>query len=329
MSNADLLKYSKPYLDVPKQLDLLENRGMIIGDRRVAAACLSRIGYYRLKSYWGPFKDQDGLLTGDQDHYRLGTKFHFGVDLYIFDKKLRLLFLDALERIEVALRVAIAHTVGERGAWAHHDLANLDPNQLRPSKPRPDGTVKKGSYQRWRDAADHAERRARPDWVKEHRERYDGPLPLWMAVELWDFGLLSQFLAMARAQDRMTIAAKFNLPNPAILVSWVQSLTQVRNLCAHHSRLWNHPLSNVPSLTLGHELKVLEHIVHSDQMRTRVYGSAAITQYLMTIINPKSEWKLRLRTLWTEFPRIPGVSPEQAGFLDGWETQPIWNLDHS
>lgn len=330
MSDTPLIPYKKPYLGVSEQLDLLQSRGMIIADRRTAARCLARIGYYRLKSYWIPFRetieelrDGESVPIGRSEIFRPGTEFRYGVDLYIFDKKLRLHFLDALERIEVAIRVALAHTVGLRGTWAHHDILQLDRNRARNQSEGPSA-----AYDKWRKRANYAEEHSKADWVAEHRKTYSNPsLPLWMAVELWDFGLLSRFLALARAPDRMTIARKFAAPDPAVLESWVRALAHVRNLCAHHSRVWNNTMTSSPQIPKGKAVRRLEHVATRVSMQSRIYGAAAVAQHFLDVTNPKSQWKYRLRALWTEFPKIPGVSPEQAGFVPGWENYPIWNFE--
>ena len=235
------------------------------------------------------------------------------------------LLLDALERVEVAIRVAIAHTVGLRGTWAHHDPHSLDPNRAHRRN-----TQGRSEYERWLKRANDAESRSKADWVANYRESYGTPLlPLWMAVELWDFGLLSQFLAMARAPDRMAIAEKFAIPNPGILVSWVRVLAYVRNLCAHHSRVWNNPMTNQPTIPKNNSVPRLEHIATKLWMQSRIYGATALAQHFLDVINPSSSWKYRLRELWASFPQIPGVSAEQAGFVQGWETYPIWNFDRA
>lgn len=337
---------------------------MIIGDREIAGKHLERIGYYRLKAYWFPFMEPSGSLcdgngapNGRTETFRPETEFRYGVELYIFDKKLRLLLLDAIERIEVALRVAIAHTVGLRGgAFAHKYVKNLDPNlAIRIVKDDNDEPiaeevlttaetpitevmpiaveeqtekVDKTAYGRWARRARFAETRSKADWVLDYRRIYgkEQPLPLWMAVELWDFGQLSKFLEMARTQDRMTIASKFALPNPAILASWVKTLAVVRNMCAHHSRVWNNPLAIQPKILPSSNIPRMEHVAASHQMRSRIYAATAVAQHFLDTTNPKSQWKHRLRSLWAEFPDISGVSAAQAGFIDGWETQPIWNF---
>ncbi|HWJ71004.1 MAG TPA: Abi family protein [Sphingobium sp.] len=126
--------YTKPHLSFPDQLTLLMNRGLVVTDAPKAIEHLQRIGYGRLAPYWQPFQQtipdpNDRNRAIRLEDFQPGAEFRHVVDLYLFDKKLRLIFLDALERIEVALRVDFAHALGRRDPWAHRDAAHLDANR--------------------------------------------------------------------------------------------------------------------------------------------------------------------------------------------------------
>jgi len=127
--------YNKPYLSVPDQLALIKGRGMQISDDALAQSYLNRIGYYRLSGYWYPYRASTGTGTAVivSDRFRAAAKLSEVVALYVFDKKLRLLMMDVIERIEIALRVQITLELGKSGAHAHRDVAALHPNFLRPS----------------------------------------------------------------------------------------------------------------------------------------------------------------------------------------------------
>jgi hypothetical protein len=100
--------FGKPYLTVPEQIALLRSRGMAITDPARATAALERIGYYRLSGYWHPLRQSTPATPPSPpiilDDFQAGAEFGQVIDLYVFDKKLRLLILDALERVEVGLR---------------------------------------------------------------------------------------------------------------------------------------------------------------------------------------------------------------------------------
>ena len=114
------MTYSRPWMKFAEQLALLKSRGMDVGSEQAALSYLERIGYYRLSAYWHPFRvwmmqqhaDSGRIASVRTDKFMTGTHFVDAVNLYLFDKKLRLIVLDALERIEVALRVDIAYLLG-------------------------------------------------------------------------------------------------------------------------------------------------------------------------------------------------------------------------
>lgn len=126
--------YEKPHLTTEQQVALLEERGMEVGDRTLAEAALKRIGYYHLSEYWHPMResrvdkdDRGKPSTTVLDTFKPGSRFADAFDLYVFDKRLRLLMLDAIERVEVALRVDCAHHLGARDPYIHRDWRALDP----------------------------------------------------------------------------------------------------------------------------------------------------------------------------------------------------------
>ena len=134
---AIMKRYDKPWKSYQEQLDMLIGRGLTVTDRAKALQYLERIGYYRLSGYWYPFREKSGAFChlekppnrktfkrGDTDHlildtFRPGASFQCAIDLYVFDKKLCLLTLDALERIEIGLRVDISHTLGKADPFAY------------------------------------------------------------------------------------------------------------------------------------------------------------------------------------------------------------------
>lgn len=297
--------YNKPHLTYVEQRDLLQSRGLVISDRDKAADALARIGYYRLRPYWNALRDNTGS-------FRDGVEFRHAVELYVFDKRLRLIMLDAIERIEIALRVKLAHSIGKRDPLGHRVVGALDASRaaLR--------------HDDWLKRADESISRSKESWVGEHSSEFEGPLPIWMAVEIWDFGIVSRLLEMAHPNDRYAIAKSFGLL-PDTLVSWIRCLVYVRNTCAHHSRLWNKPLVDQPKTPKQNwEARNVQHISADVSRRSRVYAAAAISRHLLLQINPNSSWCVRIKDQWQEFPDIPGLSPNNAGFFVGWETEPLW-----
>ncbi len=316
--------YTKPHLSFADQLALLMARGLVVTDQAKAVLHLERIGYGRLTPYWQPFQQlapdpNDATRTIRTEQFQAGAEFRHAVDLYLFDKQLRLLFLDAVERVEVALRVDLAHALGKRDPFAHRSPAFLDAHRA--------SQVQRGGGTRhadWLTNADRALTRSKEDWVKEFHATYSPPVPIWMAVEAWDFGTLSWLLEIAHPNDRAAIAKRYSLL-PNTLVSWIKTLAFVRNTSAHHSRLWNAGIVNQPLVPKPFEAPSLVHIGSDLERRTRVYGAATVASYFVRRINPGSSWPARMKAHWHAFPGMPFAGPVQGGFLPGWEAEAIWN----
>lgn len=316
------IPYNKPYQTLDQQIALLQSRGMAISDIPKAKQYLQRLGYYRLSGCWYPFRESK-VENGRNlilDNFKKGTEFGHAVDLYVFDKKLRLLFMDALERIEVAVRVDIALTLGLRSQVAHRDPALLDGLFTK----KIDHNTGNTFYADWLTKFDQLAQRSKEDFVIHFKNKYNTPLPIWVAIELWDFGLLSKFLSGINFSDRSRIAARYSVMKPDVFTSWIRSMNHVRNICAHHSRLWNRSPSDQPKLPQLRSLPILDHLVTDRYAQTRLYAVAAVMQFILRTINPSSAWSRRLKDHMKTFPVAPGISVDQTGFPAGWESLPLW-----
>src|SRR5690606_6636804 len=195
--------YPKPWKSYQEQLDQLIGRGMGDTDNARPLDDLERIGYYRLSGYWYPFRERVDLCPLDPqtnakpkkvkverlplDEFRPGTTFQNAVDLYVFDKKLRLLVLDALERVEIALRVDISHGLGK-----HHKFAYLQPDLFHESfSSKLDGQTGLTKHHGWLSKHAALINRSKEDFIRHNKEKYGLPLAVWVACEVWDFGTLS------------------------------------------------------------------------------------------------------------------------------------------
>jgi len=215
----------KKWASFEEQMELLAQRGCVIGDRKFCLEALKRTSYYRLSAYLLPFKDGD--------RYTEGTTFERVHQIYEFDRKLRTLLFSAIEEIEVFFRVQVAHyhakKYGERG---YYDAVNFrEHNRHGELMAR----LKK-----------EVDRNKKVPYVKHHIERYDGSFPLWVAVELFSFGTLAKFYADMHSTDQKQLS-KIMYPgtsyNNSVLKSWLQCLTGLRNVCAHYGRLYYRPFS--------------------------------------------------------------------------------------
>lgn len=335
-----------------------------------AKACLSRIGYYRLSAYWYPNRKSEIYIDQNDarektrvlDDFRDNTHFSDALDFYVFDKKLRLLVLDALERVEIGIRTDIAVLLGVHDPWVHRKPSNLHGNFTRPNIPpariaqikdlsqqKPPltrnaiaktvgvnikkvhfalGNPEKASQSKldeWLFRLDDKFKKSKEDFAKHFKEKYpnDDP-PIWVAVELWDFGTLSHFFSGMKVVDQNTIAARYGIPSGEILEGWLRNLNDVRNFCAHHSRLWNRNLPFIPTWPALGQVPVLDHLVGKTHSLSRFYASAVILRHLLLTINPTTTWPDRLSEHVATLPTSPYVTLASAGFPEDWADQDIW-----
>lgn len=321
------MAYSKPYLTVAQQVALLQSRGMAVTDVPKATLWLERIGYYRLSGYWYPFRQSETHTdaTGKKtnvvlDTFRAGTEFITVIDLYVFDKKLRMLMLDGIERLEVALRVQIALLLGQRDPWAHRLPVHLHGNfsRLNPA-------TRTTQHQDWLDRTDEAFNKSREEFAKHFRSRYPGEsLPIWIASEVWDYGALSVLFGGLKKADQSLIGMKYGISAFSVMETWVRAINVTRNICAHHSRLWNKPSVVQPKWPTDGVAPTLAHLARDTHAQTRLYATAAIIRFMLNSVNPTTTWPIRLKELARTFPTSPNLSLRAAGFPTNWETETLW-----
>lgn len=317
------MQYSKPYLTVDQQLELLRSRGLKIDDDNKAKEYLQRIGYYRLSAYGFPFRQSKADVYGvvqTLDQFKPDTSFKNITDLYAFDKALRLVILDAIERIEISLRTEVALTLGAYGPNAHRDGQFLDRDFLNVPHHRTNSP-----YDEWLSKLDEKSRTSKEEFAVHFRTKYNqSHMPIWIAVELLDFGPLSHLLSGMRNQDLIKICRSYNVPTPIELKGWIKTLSFVRNVCAHHSRLWNKALVNQPPMPRRGTVPDFDHVATSPYQSKRIYAALCIMRHLLRTVNPRTKWDERLKQVIETFPDSQYVSPKTAGFPDDWKDQNLW-----
>lgn len=311
----------KLHLPYPDQLDILKARKLAVRDEASALATLQRIGYYRLVGYWFPLrKPHPNDASARLDDFQDGATFELAVDLYSFDRSLRLLVLDAIERIEVAVRVDVAHLLGRRHRLAHECGFLLDARFASPYR-----NGKRSQHDKWLQRfRDGVRKKSKEDFVAHHNQKYSGKMPIWVATETWDFGLLSKFYAGMKYGDQSKIAKRYGI-DAQTLESRLRALNFVRNVSAHHSRLWNRNNPEGLRLPATQPHHHLHHLVSDDLARRRVYGSLCVIRQMLDSIDPDSRWVSSLKDLCSRFPNSKLVALRNGGFPNGWQDLPLWN----
>ena len=302
---------------------------MEITDKEKARVYLARIGYYRLSAYWYPnweFESYTDLEDNREkqrplDKFQKDTTFSSALDFYIFDKKLRLIVLDALERVEIGIRAEIVARLGARNPLAHRDSAELHENF---SHRLENADIPRSKHEEWLESLDGKFQRTKEPFIEHFKMRYRNEHPpIWIAAELWDFGMLSRFFGGMTFSDRDSIAAKYELPSAQILGTWIRKLNDIRNLCAHHSRLWNRNLSHRrPKWPRVGTVPNLDHVQPASL--NRLYASVVMLAWLLKTINPSTSWRNRLINHVETLPDNPCVTLASAGFPEDWTQQRLW-----
>lgn len=316
--------YAKPFLSIAQQRLLLQSRGLTVSDAPAFETALRSIGYYRLSAYTHTFRRVVPGTRGSgvvrHESFIEGTTAEQVLALYEFDRRLKLLALDAIERIEIALRFDVAHTLGRRDPFGHLEKASLDRRFVEAS-----GASGASGYQRWREGFDATQRRAKEPFVDHFATAYDGRMPIWVAVEILSFRQLSVLYQGLKPAMRYEIAQTHHLPDPKVLASWLHSLTYLRNVCAHHARLWNRNVVVQPGLPNQLAVPMLGHLREgSPRPTSRAYGLFAISQYLLRGIDRDAEWAHALREHIATLPVGGPVGAAVMGFPPGWTSHPLW-----
>lgn len=302
----------KPWRSYKEQLQLLQARGLLVDNPAMALDYLERIGYYRLSGYWYPLRAIDQAASNIQgkavrsDQFMPGSRFEDVIRLYVFDKKLRLLALDALERIEMAVRVDVSHLLGQRNPLAYQDPSFLHGNfSKKQIEKGPDAG--KTLHQIWLGKYQSLLQRARKEAFVVHHQQQYGALPIWAAIEVWDFGLLSKLFAGMQYADQQMIAGLYGAPDGKTFAKWLRSLNFIRNVSAHHGRLWN---INVVELS-----PVPKNWPESLGNNTRPFFYFCLMQQLLHVICPNSTWWARFQQLLTEdFPVMANEAVTRTDF---------------
>jgi len=302
------MQYTKPALLFHDQANLLISRGLIVEDSQILVNYLQQVNYYRLSGYWYVFKIKDPV-TGDES-FKPNTTFQMIRDRYEFDRAMRLLLMDAIGRIEVAIfrtRMVEAHTT-LYGPFGYTELKNYNPR------------FSETDFQKLLLEISVNEDRSYEEFINRYRLKYTSEtyLPLWMAAELMSVGQLLTLFRNLHLSVKQTISHQFNL-FPMVLDSWLLTLNYIRNSCAHHARLWNRPLPLKPKLPdKKRDGRWYAPVPIPDN---RMYTVLTMILYLLSYIAPVDQWKKSIEQLIAAYPVVP-LKP--MGFPQNWKECPLW-----
>lgn len=299
--SGEIVTFVKPPKTYLEQLQILKSRGLTVHDETRAAHCLEHHNYYRLSAYRFPFVDPT-----DADLFKPGTTFDDLWNLYHFDRTLRRFVSDAVERFEVSVRARWAYVLGH----AYGPQAYENPMVFR-NAVRHTSALEK---------LDEELERSKEVFVTHYREKYKmSRPPIWAACEVMSFGLLSRFYEnMAQESERKKIAHGYGL-SARNLESLLKHCVYVRNLCAHHSRLWNRRFTVTVELPHSSPVPVIPNLNTSEPRR--LYNTLVLLAHVVGVVEPESSWA---RHLVEHLTPLDERLILEMGFPFDWRTRPMW-----
>ena len=298
--------FEKPPFTIEKQIQTLKERGLIITPSDNALHCLSHISYYRLGEYW------HSMQSDKINHiFKENSRFKDAIALYQFDSELKILLFDVIEKIEISLRTKlIYHLSHEFNPWWFQNFELfIDSKAL----------VKTLS------SLEEELERTKEITIKNHFKSHKDDLrfpPAWKSLEQTSFGSLSKLYGNLKnnIKSKDTIAKELGVVNHTFLPSWLQSIAQIRNYCAHHSRLWNKNLPGSPKLLSNPPFKWIEDVPKQHEFQ-KLYVHLCIMKYLLDRIQPENNFCERLNNL---FVKYPNVDPNAIGMKTNWQNENLW-----
>ena len=299
--------FEKKPLTINEQIDQLKKRGLAIQDIDNAEHYLNQISYYRLAGYWWP------MQSDKINHiFKPQSRFSDVIALYNFDRELRLLIFDVIEKIEISLRAKLIYHLSHEFDpwWFQNTSLFINTSELVQTLASMDEEVV----------------RSKDAFIKEHKKKHKDDLrfpPAWKTLELTSFGSLSKLYGNLKnnIKSKDIIAKEFGTSNHTFLPSWLQSITQIRNYCAHHSRLWNRNLPGRPKLLSKPPMPWI-HEVPPEQEFQMLYIHLCCMKYLLNTIQPVDHFTQKLLNLLASYP---SVDPKALGLKLSWQNEPLWH----
>lgn len=306
-------RYQKKFKTFDEQLILLKQRKLNITNDSFVLSKLQRINYYRLSAYFLPFKQlQD---TDKKDDFLENTSFENIIQLYYFDSELRKIIFEAIESIEIYFRTQITYS----HALRYESFGYLEKDNFECSQ---------SFFEKVLLNLKDETKRSEEIFIKHFKDTYQTTdLPLWAVVEVVSFGTISKLYSILKTNEQKEVISKLKGINNNVFKNWLHGLSVVRNICAHHSRLWNKTLGvkfEIPrklnefksikrtSLVDGREIK----------LNDKIFFVLSIIEFILSSIGEDEiEFKTKIRNLIKKYPK---VKYESMGFIENWEQNPIW-----
>ena len=298
---------NKPPYTIDEQINLLKLRGMLFREEANAQDLLKNISYYRLKGYWWDMQDDYSIHT-----FKPETYFEDVIARYYFDSQLRTILFDALETIEIALRAKMIYHLSLKygGLWYLNESIFIDNDK----------------YKKHVEDLKKEFVRSQELFIKDQKIRHPNTdADSWKILEIASFGTLSKLYKNLQYQleEKTIIAKEFGLNRHSELYSWLEPITYIRNIIAHHSRLWSRNMVKKPTDHLNNPKGLWFANPLTSVQTKKPFLIISCMVYLCNQITPNHHIKAKVLKLIEDNPKIPIY---KLGFLNNWENEPIWKI---
>ena len=282
------LKKQQPPMTIDEQVENLKSIGLIVDDEEYARKILNDISYFRLvKAYSLNLKPKNGC-------YDKQTTFKEIVALYLFNANFRQIIFPEIEKVEINVRCRVANFFAEQyGVLGYLQAENFADENYH--------------AQFLKDINEEIGRNSKAPFVRNFRENYEGGnLPIYALVEVFSFGTLSKFYKNMLNKDKKAIAKSFGV-GYTYFESWLESISYVRNICAHYGRIYNAKLSKTPIL--------YKEYTQVGIGNNRIYGVLLCLKHLL---KNDVHWNLFVDKIELLFDKYQYVKISTMGFPENW-----------
>ena len=307
------MRYSKKPLTVDEQIDRLEQRGLNFSNKKLAKNYLQNISYYRLRAYTYPFQDNKDP-DADHEFFRDNIDFNDIIDLYVSDRRLRNLVFNELEKIEVAIRTQLSLVYSNN---AKDPFWYLDRRWF--------SRASDDDFGNMIDDVTSDVNRSNEDFIKHYKAKYDTPEmpPTWMSLEVVSFGTLSwMYKLLNKSPEKKQIALAFGIGNDEVFANWLHAFSNLRNCCAHHSRIWNRRFVVHLKLPYNTTQPFLTPEITGAIKETKLFALLSAIKYVADILSPGNSFKDNLKKLLKDRHQL--LRLKEMGFPMDWESLPVW-----
>ncbi|WP_241973004.1 Abi family protein [Cryobacterium sp. TMT2-14] len=331
-----MAEYIKKWLSLEDQMAKLASRGVEVRDPENCRQILQAVGYYRLTGYLYPLRESEAYVDDEGrrrvrilNHYRSGTSVEYAATLIDFDRRLRLLVLDGIERIEISFRMQVGYVLGRQSAFAHLDPSNFVGSFTEAQTDTRTGDTTPSKHLQWIERVNARQSESDEAFVAHFRDKYDDEMPIWALTEILELGQLGRLYSGLNNSIATEIATAYGAPSKKVMSSWISSLNYVRNVSAHHARLFNRKLVSAPARPTHTQVPLLGHLKEATVAKQvfGLYNALAVMAYLLRSIDPDSGWLARVVEPIQAFPDSDYLTAESMGVPPGWSQLALWSSE--